>query len=42
MYDNNMTEIKDRVLSLCTAGFADFVFQVCRKVTISLYLFDLV
>ena len=38
---NDRVKMTDIVLSLHTAGFA-VVFQVCTKVTILFYLFDVV
>ena len=35
-------KIKNRVLRLHATGLNDLTFQVCTKVTILLYLFDLV
>ena len=35
-------EIKDRRLRLHTTAFVDVVFVICTKVTILLYLFDVV
>ena len=36
-----MAKIKDKALRLHTTGFANVIFQVCFKVTILFYLFDI-